>query len=95
MLAAMSLFWGPQMLRNDLRQDLPATDVLKMFPMPGWQVVLGEVLAPAAILAGAQWLLLLVGFDFLSKPLRRPFHLAGRSGSVLRWPRRSCCRASI
>jgi hypothetical protein len=60
-LAAISLFWGPQMLRNDLRQDLPATDVLKMFPMPGWQVVLGEVLAPAAILAGVQWLLILVG----------------------------------
>jgi ABC-2 type transport system permease protein len=60
-LAALSLFWGPQMLRNDLRQDLPATDVLKMFPMPGWQVVLGEVLAPAAILAAVQWLLLLVG----------------------------------
>jgi hypothetical protein len=58
-VAGMSLFWGPQMLRNDLRQDLPATDVLKMFPMPGWQVVLGEVLAPAAILAAVQWLLLL------------------------------------
>jgi hypothetical protein len=62
MLAAFSLFWGPQMLRNDLRQDLPATDVLKMFPMPGWQVVLGEVLAPAAILAAVQWLLLLAGW---------------------------------
>jgi len=59
-LVGLSLFWGPQMLRNDLRQDLPATDVLKMFPMPGWQVVLGEVLAPAAILAAIQWLLLLL-----------------------------------
>jgi hypothetical protein len=59
-LAGLSLFWGPQMLRNDLRQDLLATDVLKMFPLPGWQVVLGEVLAPAAILAAVQWLLLLV-----------------------------------
>ena len=59
-LTGLSLFWGPQILRNDLRQDLPATDVLKMFPMPGWQVVLGEVLAPAAMLAGVQWLLLLV-----------------------------------
>jgi hypothetical protein len=64
-LAAMSLFWGPQLLRNDLRQDLPATDVLKMFPMPGWQVVLGEVLAPAGILAAVQWLLLLIAL-FLS-----------------------------
>jgi hypothetical protein len=59
-LTAMSLFWGPQMLRNDLRQDLPVSDVLKLLPMPGWQMVLGEVLAPAAILAGAQWLLLLI-----------------------------------
>ncbi|HZM06541.1 MAG TPA: hypothetical protein VFC44_26360, partial [Candidatus Saccharimonadales bacterium] len=32
-----------------------------MFPMPGWQVVLGEVLAPVAILAAVQWLLLVVG----------------------------------
>jgi ABC-2 type transport system permease protein len=60
MLLAMSLFSGAQMLRNDLRQDLPVADVLKMFPMPGWQVVLGEILAPAVILAGFQWLLILV-----------------------------------
>ena len=52
------------MLRNDLRQDLPVADVLKMFPMPGWQIVLGEVLAPAAILAGLQWLLLVFGVIF-------------------------------
>jgi hypothetical protein len=58
--AAMSLLWGPQMLRNDLRQDLPAADMLKMLPIPGWQVVLGEVLAPVVILAAVQWLLLLV-----------------------------------
>jgi ABC-2 type transport system permease protein len=61
MVLAMSLFSGPQMLRNDLRQDLPVADVLKTFPMPGWQIVLGQVLAPAAMLAGLQWLLLLIG----------------------------------
>jgi hypothetical protein len=60
MLTAMSLFSGPQMLRNDLRQDLPATDLLKMYPMPGWQIILGEVLAPAIMLAAVQWLLLIV-----------------------------------
>jgi len=64
MLLAMSLFSGPQLLRYDLRQDLPATDVLKMFPMRGWQIVLGEVLAPAVALAGAQWLLLAVAAVF-------------------------------
>jgi hypothetical protein len=62
MIAVMSLISGPQMLRNDFRQDLPAADLLKMYPMPGWQVVLGEVLAPAAMLAGLQWLLLVVAF---------------------------------
>jgi ABC-2 type transport system permease protein len=61
---AMSLFSGPQILRNDLRQDLPVADVLKLYPMPGWQVVLGEVLAPAVMLAGVQWLLVLFGIIF-------------------------------
>jgi hypothetical protein len=64
MLLVMSLFSGPQMLRNDLRQDLPAADMLKMFPMPGWQVVLGEVLTPAAMLAAAQWVLIVFGAAF-------------------------------
>jgi ABC-2 type transport system permease protein len=58
MLTIMSLFFGPQIMRQDLRQDLPMIDVLKIFPMRGWQVVLGEVLTPAVILAGFQWILI-------------------------------------
>jgi hypothetical protein len=64
MLVIMSLVSGPQMLRNDLRQDLPAADLLKMYPMPGWQILLGEVLAPAVMLAALQWLLLVLAFIF-------------------------------
>ncbi|HUD47229.1 MAG TPA: putative ABC exporter domain-containing protein [Candidatus Baltobacteraceae bacterium] len=64
MLVMMSLVSGPQLLRNDLRQDLPTADLLKMYPMPGWQIVLGEVLAPAIMLAAMQWLLLVVAFIF-------------------------------
>jgi hypothetical protein len=71
MLLAMSLFYGPQVLRNDLRQDLPVADVLKMFPMPGWQIVLGEVLTPAAMLAGAQWLLILFGAIFFPQQFEK------------------------
>jgi len=71
MLLAMSLFSGPQMLRNDLRQDLPAADVLKMLPMPGWQVVLGEVLAPAAMLAAVQWLLILFAAIFCPRQFEK------------------------
>jgi hypothetical protein len=89
-LTALSLFWGPQMLRNDLRLDLPATDVLKMFPMPGWEVVLGEVLAPAAMLAGLQWLLLLLAvilfpnrFDNYSVTLGQRLDIALAAALVL------------
>ena len=86
MLVAMSLFSGPQLLRNDLRQDLPVTDVLKMYPMRGWQIVLGEVLAPAAVLAGAQWLLLVMAAIFF------PTHLGPHAVSL--FLRLSCALAA-
>ena len=49
------------MLRLDFRNDLPLADILKTFPMRGWQIALGEILAPVAILAVVQWVLLAVG----------------------------------
>jgi hypothetical protein len=56
-----SLLLGPQLLRLDFRSDLPLADILKTFPMRGWQIALGEILAPVAVLVVFQWLLLLVG----------------------------------
>jgi len=66
-LLVWSLFIGPQMLRQDLRQDLPLADVLKMYPLPGWQIVLGELLGPVIILTALQWLLVLIGVGFASR----------------------------
>jgi hypothetical protein len=60
LLLGFSVAMGPSLLRNDFRQDLPAADLLKSFPLAGWEVALGEVLAPAAILTAAQWLLLIL-----------------------------------
>jgi len=60
-----SLLLGPQFLRSDFRTDLPMADVLKTFPLRGWQIALGEILAPVAVLAGFQWLLLLFGFGIV------------------------------
>jgi ABC-2 type transport system permease protein len=64
MVAAMVLTWtlilGPQFLRQDFRQDLPRADMLKLYPMRGWQVALGELLAPASILIGIQWFLIIL-----------------------------------
>jgi hypothetical protein len=59
MLMIMSIVAGPQIVRSDFRQDLPAVDLLKTFPLRGWQIVLGEILAPIVILSVVQWLLLL------------------------------------
>ena len=60
MFAAWSLLVGPQVVRQDFRHDLQQMDMLKVFPLPGWQVALGEILAPAAILTAIQWLLIIV-----------------------------------
>ena len=50
---------GPQFARQDIRSDLAHADILKTYPLPGWQIVLGELLAPIAILTGIVWLALL------------------------------------
>jgi hypothetical protein len=60
MLLLWSLMIGVQLLRQDFRQDLPLADLLKTYPLRGWQLALGELLAPAAILTCIQWLLLVV-----------------------------------
>jgi ABC-2 type transport system permease protein len=68
MLFVWSLLLGAQFVRCDFRQDLNAMDVLKLYPLPGWQVALGEVTAPVVILTAAQLVLLtlLAALGFLS-----------------------------
>jgi hypothetical protein len=66
MLMVWSVLFGPQFVRQDFRQDLPLSDLLKSYPMRGWQVVLGEILAPAVILTGFQWILLILAVGLFS-----------------------------
>jgi hypothetical protein len=66
MLLFMSLFIGQNLLRIDFRSDLSMAEQLMLYPMHGWQVVLGEILAPLVILAAAQWLLILGAALFLT-----------------------------
>jgi hypothetical protein len=78
-LTGYSVFLGPAILRQDLRQDLANADILKMYPLRGWQVVLGEMLAPAAILTGVQWcLVLLAAATFSRFPEDNPIALSTR-----------------
>ena len=51
----ISVLMGPQMARNDLRQDLANLAVLKTWPVRGAALVRGEVMAPAAILIVVAW----------------------------------------
>jgi hypothetical protein len=48
-----------------LRSDLLNVDMLKTYPLRGWQIVAGELLAPLSILSSIIWLLLLLGFLLL------------------------------
>ena len=75
-----TLIVGPQFARQDIRSDLVHADVLKTYPLPGWQIVLGEVLTPVVILTGVLWLTILavaltshpamVGLPWLTAGLR-------------------------
>jgi ABC-2 type transport system permease protein len=65
-VCAWTLLLGPQIVRQDLRHDLQNADLLKMYPMPGWQVVLGQLMAPAVILTAIHWGLLFLGGMVLS-----------------------------
>jgi hypothetical protein len=57
--AGYTFVFGPMLARQDLRQDLPNVDILKTYPLRGWQIVLGEIMAPVAVLTVLIWLLLL------------------------------------
>ncbi len=58
-LGGYVLVIGAQFARQDIRGDFQRIDILKTYPLAGWQIVLGEMLTPAAILTGIIWLCLL------------------------------------
>jgi hypothetical protein len=64
MLVGMAAIWlliaGPMFMQRGLRRTFEYLDVLKASPLRGWQIALGELLSPMAMMAFAQWLLLLM-----------------------------------
>jgi ABC-2 type transport system permease protein len=69
-VAILLCLMGPLMFRDDLRVDLLRADQLKSWPLPGWIIVLGEVLAPAVMLAVIQWVLIVLGAILLPSSVR-------------------------
>jgi len=64
-IASFLVVFGPVVQRDDLRVDLLYVDLIKTYPLPGWAVVLGEILTPALILTGQQCGLVLVALSVL------------------------------
>lgn len=60
MLGLWLLFFGPMFMRREIQQTLRQLDVIKAYPLRGWQVVLGQLLSPVVIMTLLQWLCLLV-----------------------------------
>jgi hypothetical protein len=64
-LLVVTLLLGPMIARQDLRADLPNSDILKTYPLRGWQIALGELLTPLSILSVLIWMCLLAEFLLL------------------------------
>lgn len=62
------LVFGPQLARNDLRSDLTHADMLKTYPLPGWRILLGSLLAPTVMLTAMAWIFLLAAVIGLVPP---------------------------
>ncbi len=55
LFAAVFTVLGPYMVRNDLRHDMPRLAILKTWPVGGTTLLVGELLAPAAVLSILVW----------------------------------------
>jgi hypothetical protein len=81
------IFIGPQMVRNDLRQDLAQLAILKTWPVRGAALVRGEVLAPTMVLSSLAWLLVTAAValssPFLAEASTAARTLAGVAGVLL------------
>ena len=60
-LGAWLIFVGPMLMQHGLRRTFERMDVLKALPLRGWQIALGELATPAAVMCFAFWWLLLFG----------------------------------
>jgi putative ABC exporter len=82
-IAGFAALLGPQIARNDLREDLLHLELLKTWPVRASALIRGEMLGPAAMLTGCAWLALLcalplsaAAFTTRSLPMRVSVALA-------------------
>jgi hypothetical protein len=71
-MVGLLTFFGPMLIRNDLRQDMQNLTALKTLPLAGRTVVMAEVMSSALPTAAAQYVILIIGGVFavlMSDPL--------------------------
>jgi hypothetical protein len=59
-LCVYGVLFGPMLMRRGAGQLLERFDLLKSYPVMGWQAVLGELLCPVMILCVFEWVFLAV-----------------------------------
>jgi ABC-2 type transport system permease protein len=70
--AGVMVFFGPMLVRNDLRQDMQNLTALKTLPLSGRNVVMAEVMSSALPVAVAQYVVLIIGGTcavFMNEPM--------------------------
>src|SRR5512144_637965 len=72
LLSGLALVFGPLALRYDLRRDLELLDILKTYPVRGFELVAAEVLGPVLLLSAVAALGVCLAFVAL---LASPAHL--------------------
>jgi ABC-2 type transport system permease protein len=63
-MAGLLTFFGPMLVRNDLRQDMQNLNALKTLPLNGRTVVMAEVMSSALPIAAAQYAMLIFAAVF-------------------------------
>ena len=77
------LFATPMFMRRQVQLLLERLDVIKTLPLRGWQVLLGEMLGPVALITAIEWLLLVlvsVAFGALHRHFAAAALLTGLGG---------------
>ncbi len=60
--AVMGALLGPHMMRSDFRLDLAQIDILRSYPVPARDIVMGELFAPLAVLTVIEWIMVAASF---------------------------------
>jgi len=83
-LSVWAALFIPMLFRRDLQLALDQADIIKAYPLEGWQVVLGALLTPMTVLMFLEWFLLLVALGGLGGAVHHPLLVAatGATGAI-------------